>query len=81
MRKTIYHRILATTALCLAAAGLSSCQQTKEVPYGEEMLPIDDGEMPILDYFSVISLQNRTWCNFWLRIREGYVLIRKDNNV
>ena len=51
MRKTIYHRILATTALCLAAAGLSSCQQTKEVPYGEEMLPIDDGEMPIFDYF------------------------------
>ena len=53
------HRILASTALCLAAAGLSSCQQTKEVPYGEEMLPIDDGEMPIFDYFSVISLQNR----------------------
>lgn len=43
--------ILVVTALCLAAAGLSSCQQTKAVPYGEEMLPIDDGEMPILDYF------------------------------
>ena len=43
--------ILLVTALCLEAAGLSSCQQTKEVPYGEEMLPIDDGEMPIFDYF------------------------------
>ena len=54
-----FHRILASTALCLAASGLSSSQQTKEVPYGEKMLPIDDGEMPIFDYFSVISLQNR----------------------
>lgn len=52
--------ILVVTVLCLAAVRLSSCQQTKEVPYGEEMLPIDDGEMPIFDYFSVISLQNRT---------------------
>ena len=25
--KTIFHKILATTALCLAAVGVSSCQQ------------------------------------------------------
>ena len=29
--KTIFPRILTTTALCLAAMGLSSCQQTKKV--------------------------------------------------
>lgn len=43
--------ILLVTALCLAEVRLSSCQQTKEVTYGEVMLPIDDGDMPIFDYF------------------------------
>ena len=44
-------RILATTDQCLAALGVSSCQQTREVEYWEEVEPLEYGEMPILDYF------------------------------
>lgn len=49
--KTNFPRILTTKALCLAAVGVSSCQQTREVEYWEEMEPLEYGEMPILDYF------------------------------
>ena len=48
---TIFRKILATTALCLAAAAVNSCQQTREVEYWEEMEPLEYGEMPILDTF------------------------------
>jgi len=42
-------KILATTALCLAAVGLNSCQQMNEVEYEIPVVPYK--EMPILDYF------------------------------
>ena len=51
MSMTTIPRILATTALCLAAVGVSCCQQTREVEYWEEMEPLEYGEMPILDTF------------------------------
>ena len=44
-------RILATTALCLAAVGVNCCQQTKGIEYWKEMEPIEEGEEPIFDYF------------------------------
>ena len=31
MMMTIFHKIFATTALCLAAVDVNSCQQTKKV--------------------------------------------------
>ena len=43
------HKILTTTALCLAAVGLNSCQQMNEVEYEIPVVPYK--EMPILDYF------------------------------
>ena len=46
-----FHRILAPTVICLAAVGLNSCLQTKEDKYWEDMEPLEDDEMPILDYF------------------------------
>jgi len=42
-------RILATTALCLAAVAVNSCQQMNEVEY--EIPEVTYKEMPILDYF------------------------------
>ena len=43
------HKILATTALCLAAVAVNSCQQMNEVEYEIPVVPYK--EMPILDYF------------------------------
>lgn len=51
MTMSLFQKILATTAICLAVVGLSSCQQTKEVKYWENMEPLENSEMPILDYF------------------------------
>ncbi len=52
---TIFRKILATTALCLAAVGLISCQQMNEVEYEIPVVPYK--EMPILDYFPLDGLE------------------------
>ena len=44
-------KILATTAICLAALGVNSCQQTKDFEYWKEMDPIEEGMEPIFFYF------------------------------
>ena len=49
MMKNFFHKILATTALCLAAMAVNSCQQMNEVEYEIPVVPYK--EMPILDYF------------------------------
>ncbi len=51
MTMSLFQKILATTAICLEVVCLSSCQQTKEVKYWENMEPLENSEMPILDYF------------------------------
>ena len=49
MTMSLFHKILATTALCLAAVAVNSCQQMNEVEYEIPVVPYK--EMPILDYF------------------------------
>ena len=49
MTMSLFPKKLATTAICLAAVAVNSCQQMNEVEYEIPVVPYK--EMPILDYF------------------------------